>query len=205
MKLKCAFLSFDKNAGSFLHTMSFIYVKCLATVRALRFLAYSSAVRLFFRKMKSKTCCFTGHRKIPKGELPQIKTKLKNTITELIGNGIIYYGAGGALGFDILAALTVLELKQQYPQIKLILVLPCKNQTRNWRQNDIDIYDDIKQKADKVVYTSELYYNGCMQKRNRHLVDNSGYCICYKTHDTGGTAFTVNYANKQRLKIINIA
>ena len=155
--------------------------------------------------MKSKTCCFTGHRKIPGDELPQIKTKLKNTITELIGNGIIYYGAGGALGFDTLAALTVLELKQQYPQIKLILVLPCKNQTRNWRQNDIDIYDDIKQKADKVVYTSELYYNGCMQKRNRHLVGNSGYCICYKTHDTGGTAFTVNYANKQRLKIINIA
>ena len=155
--------------------------------------------------MKRQTCCFTGHRKIPGDELPQIKTKLKNTITELIGNGIIYYGAGGALGFDTLAALTVLELKQQYPQIKLILVLPCKNQTRNWRQNDIDIYDDIKQKADKIVYTSEHYYSGCMQKRNRHLVGNSGYCICYKTHDTGGTAFTVNYANKQRLKIINIA
>ncbi len=54
--------------------------------------------------MKSKTCCFTGHRKIPGDELPQIKTKLKNTIIELINNGVIYYGAGGALGFDTLAA-----------------------------------------------------------------------------------------------------
>jgi len=155
--------------------------------------------------MKSKTCCFTGHRKIPKGELPQIKTKLKNTITEFIGNGVIYYGAGGALGFDTLSALTVLELKQQYPQIKLILVLPCKNQTRNWQQSDIEVYENIKSQADKVVFTSEMYYNGCMLKRNKHMVDNSGYCICYKTRDTGGTAYTVKYATEKQLNIINLA
>lgn len=155
--------------------------------------------------MKSKTCCFTGHRKIPGDELPQIKTKLKNTIIELINNGVIYYGAGGALGFDTLAALTVLELKQQYPQIKLILVFPCKNQTKNWRQKDIEIYENIKSQADKVVYTSKHYYSGCMQKRNRHLVDNSGYCICYKTHDTGGTAYTVKYATEKQLNILYLA
>ena len=76
----------------------------------------------------------------------------------------------GALGFDTLAALAVLELKQQYPQIKLILVLPCRNQTREWKEADIQKYEWIKSKADKVVYTSEHYYNGCMQKRNRHLI-----------------------------------
>ncbi|MBQ6380706.1 MAG: DUF1273 family protein [Clostridia bacterium] len=155
--------------------------------------------------MKSQTCCFTGHRKIPKDELPQIKSKLKNTIIELINNGVIYYGAGGALGFDTLAALTVLELKQQYPQIKLILVLPCKNQTRNWQQSDIEVYENIKSQADKVVFTSEMYYNGCMLKRNKHLVDNSGYCVCYKTRDTGGTAYTVKYATEKQLNIINLA
>jgi len=36
---------------------------------------------------------------------------LKKAIIECIGNGIIYYGNGGALGFDTLAALAVLELK----------------------------------------------------------------------------------------------
>jgi len=142
---------------------------------------------------------------IPKGEIPQIKSKLKNTIIDLIGDGVIYYGAGGALGFDTLAALTVLELKQQYPQIKLILVLPCKNQTRNWQQSDIEVYENIKSQADKVVFTSEMYYNGCMLKRNKHMVDNSGYCICYKTRDTGGTAYTVKYATEKQLNIINLA
>ena len=39
-------------------------------------------------------------------------------------SGYLYFGAGGALGFDTLAAQTVLDLKKDYPQIKLILVLP---------------------------------------------------------------------------------
>lgn len=47
-----------------------------------------------------------------------------------------------------------------YPDIKLILVLPCKNQTRGWKETDIQKYEWIKSKADKVVYTSEHYYNG---------------------------------------------
>lgn len=155
--------------------------------------------------MREKTCCFTGHRIIPKAEIPQIKARLRQTIVELINDGIIYYGAGGALGFDTLAAQTILDLKADYPQTKLILVLPCKNQSEKWKQKDIDMYEYIKSQADKCVYTSESYYDGCMLKRNRHLVDNSLYCICYLTQHRGGNYYTYNYAKKQGLNIINIA
>ena len=75
--------------------------------------------------VKEKTCCFTGHRDIPLLQLPIIKSKLKKTIIEYIEKGYCYFGAGGALGFDTIAAQTVLNLKENYPQIKLILVLPC--------------------------------------------------------------------------------
>jgi hypothetical protein len=44
-----------------------------------------------------------------------------------------------------------------------------------------------------------------MQKRNRHLVDNSSVCICYLTKPTGGTAYTVNYARRSGLQVINMA
>ena len=50
--------------------------------------------------------------------------------------------------------------------------------------------------ADKVVYTSQDYYSGCMHKRNRHLVDNSSRCICFLNEKTGGTFYTVNYASE---------
>lgn len=51
----------------------------------------------------------------------------------------------------------------------------------------------------------KLYFKGCMHKRNRHLVDNSGYCICYLTRTQGGTAYTVDYALERGLPVINIA
>ena len=43
-----------------------------------------------------------------------------------------------------------------------------------------------------------------MFERNRKLVDMSTYCICYLTKATGGTAYTVKYAKKKNLQIINI-
>lgn len=154
--------------------------------------------------MRNQTVCFTGHRKIPPERLNIVARRLRETLIELIKDGYLYFGAGGALGFDTLAAQTVLELKTIYPQIKLILVLPCLSQTRGWSGCDIETYEDIKLKADKVVYTSQEYTKGCMHKRNRHLVDNSNTCICYLTEKTGGTAYTVDYARNNNLSIINL-
>lgn len=151
--------------------------------------------------LKSKTCCFTGHRKLTINN--KLKNRIKTEIIDLIKRGVIYFGAGGALGFDTFAEQTILELKADYPQIKLILVLPCENQTKGWSKTDILEYERIKQKADKVVYISKEYTKECMIQRNRHLVDNSCYCICYFNGKAGGTAFTVNYAEKQGLHIIN--
>ena len=155
-------------------------------------------------ELKRYTVCFTGHRKIPPEQSTSLARRLKTTLVHLINNGYIYFGAGGALGFDTLAAQTVLELKAEYPDVKLILVLPCLSQTRGWSVRDIEIYEEIKSKADKVVYTSQEYTRGCMHKRNRHLVDNSSLCICYLTENTGGTAYTVDYARKNQLTVINL-
>ena len=70
---------------------------------------------------------------------------------------------------------------------------------------DIEEYNRIMKAADKVVYTSQDYYSGCMHKRNRHLVDNSSRCICFLNEKTGGTFYTVNYASEHGLTIFNIA
>lgn len=156
--------------------------------------------------MREKTCCFTGHRELPTGLGKwKLTTRLEKAIVEQIKKGIRFFGAGGALGFDTLAARTVLKLKSKYPNIKLILVLPCPTQTRGWPIEDVEEYERIKAKADKVVYTSQEYTKGCMFKRNRHLVDASSVCICYKVKDSGGTAYTVKYAEERGLEVINIA
>ena len=152
-----------------------------------------------------QTCCFTGHRVIPSGEKETIRNLLETAIEKAIQDGYRFFRTGGALGFDTLAAQTVLTLKQQYPHIRLILVLPCINQANGWKQADIDEYERIKSLADKVVYTSTEYTYGCMHKRNRHLVDNSSLCICYLTKLSGGTAYTVRYAESKGVYVRNIA
>lgn len=156
-------------------------------------------------RMKERTACFTGHRAIPWTEKRRIEKRTEEALIEAIERGYCFFGAGGALGFDTLAAQTVLKLKKKYPHIKLILVLPCVSQTRGWKQDDIEEYERIKAAADKVVYTSQEYTQDCMFKRNRHLVDNSSLCIAYLTKHTGGTAYTANYARAKGITVVNVA
>lgn len=154
--------------------------------------------------LKNQTCCFTGHRNIT-GSVFILKLRLRRAIISLIKKGVIYFGSGGAIGFDTLAALTVLELKKHYPQIKLIMILPCRNQELKWSEKDKKQYYNILERCDKKTYVSEHYYRGCMHKRNRYLVDNSRYCIAYLNQGTGGTFYTVNYAIDNHIEVINLS
>ena len=154
--------------------------------------------------MFAKTCCFTGHRQIPFGKSRVLAKRLDKTIEELIAQGYIYFGAGGALGFDTLAAKAVLKARNKHPEIKLVLVLPCKTQADSWRSEDRQIYEEIKASADKVVYISDEYTKNCMFERNRHLVDYSSVCVCYLAEDSGGTAYTADYAKQKGIRIINL-
>ena len=58
--------------------------------------------------------------------------------------------------------------------------------------------------ADDVLYISDAYYEGCMQKRNRYLVDHASLCVCYLKNCRGGTWYTVSYAYDQQVRILNL-
>ena len=153
--------------------------------------------------MKDKTCCFTGHRNLKQYSEEKIKKALETKIKELINKGIVNFECGGALGFDTVAALTVLKMKEQYSQIKLILILPCENQTTKWQEKDKEVYEDIKSRADEVFYVSKEYHNNCMLERNRYMVDHADYIITsWNGYKHSGTYSTINYANKERKTLI---
>lgn len=154
------------------------------------------------KNMRAQTCCFTGHRNIAQDEKQEVKRQLECVLRTLIGKGIRYFGSGGARGFDLMAADVVLQLKKEFPHIRLIMVLPCQDQTRGWKGEDIRHYERILTQADKVVYLQEKYSPGCMQKRNRHLVNHSSVCVAYCTRNTGGTAYTLRYACKKGVRIV---
>lgn len=155
--------------------------------------------------MRSLTCVFSGHRSLPSERLCEISLLLRQEIIKQIEGGTRYFGCGGALGFDTLAALTVLDLAAENPDIRLILVLPCEDQDKRWAASDKERYQLIKRRAHKIVTLHGGYVYGCMQERNRYLVDHAQCLISYLTQSRGGTRYTVNYAEKENIPVINIA
>ena len=155
---------------------------------------------------RSKSCCFTGHRHIPEGERAILRERLLSCIRHLNeDNGVTTFYAGGCTGFDALAAQTVLEYRTTHTDVQLIIVVPFADQSRGWSQEDKDEYKRIKAMASEVVCLAGHYFNGCMQRRNRYMVDRSVICVCYQTKEDGGTAYTVKYAKSQNRLTINLS
>lgn len=148
------------------------------------------------------TCCFTGHREIHSLAMKPLQKALKKTLQELINEGYSQFISGGALGFDLVAAETIINLKRKHPHIRLTMALPCRNQDAFWNQEQKAKYYAILSLADDIVYTAESYHKGCMFKRNRYMVDNASCVVAYLTHDSGGTKYTVDYAEKMNRKIM---
>ena len=153
-----------------------------------------------------KTVCFTGHRTIPSGdELQALTGRLDALICVAYKKGYRVFIAGGAVGFDTLAACRVISAKETMPDISLHLALPCRNQTEKWtRLEDLTMYKKIVGAADRVDYMTAFYTDTCMHERNRFMVDRSALCIAYCKKQRGGSAYTVNYAKKGGLGILNI-
>ncbi len=150
------------------------------------------------------TCCFTGHRQIPVEQMRQLHRELDRVLDILIRSGVDSFRVGGAIGFDTLAALTVLDKKEKHPNISLELCVPCRGQESKWSEENKRNYKYIYDRADKVTVLNEHYTPYCMHERNRYMVDGSDYCVAYCTEKKGGSAYTVAYAEKKNVKVINL-
>ena len=84
------------------------------------------------KKTVCKCCAFTGYRpaKMPWGydemdtRCLEFKFRLRESLEYLIGKGYVDFLSGGALGFDQMAAEIVLSLREKYPWIRLVMVIP---------------------------------------------------------------------------------
>jgi len=157
------------------------------------------------------TVCFTGHR--PQHfsfgfdeshpDCVRLKENLKNEILRQIKDGADTFICGMAQGVDLWAAESVLDAKSDFPYIKLIAAIPCPNQTKRWTKQAVYRYESILNKCNESVLVSPFYHGGCMHQRNRYMVDNSDVLIAvYDNSESGGTAFTVNYAKSKGKAIV---
>lgn len=162
--------------------------------------------------MIEQTCCFTGHR--PK-KLPfksnetderciRLKEILRNEIKKLIAEkGVNKFISGMAIGTDIICTEIVLDMKKEY-DIVLECAIPCRNQNEKWNKKQKERYSNLIHQADIVTCLQEDYTRGCMQKRNKYMVDNSQYVIAVWDGSKSGTFNTLKYARKLKRNIMVI-
>lgn len=157
-------------------------------------------------------CCFTGYRpsKFPfplkKGNdgYENMENNLVETILLLAEQNCRIFYSGMAMGFDLIAAETVLALKNAFnPPLKLIAVIPFSGQSDNFSDGWKERFQNVLKNADETVTLSDIYFNGCFQTRNEYMVDNSDYVITWYDGQRGGTANTLHYAERNGRQVFN--
>ncbi len=143
----------------------------------------------------SIACVFTGHRSL--GENFSVRN-LKKEIKTLLLDGVRIFYNGMAVGFDMLAAETLLSFKRAYPDIKLVACIPCLEQDKFFSASDKKRYKKLLKKADEQILLSNEYHRGCMQNRNRYMVERADIMIAHCIKTEGGTAYTVNYFKRKK-------
>lgn len=157
-----------------------------------------------------KSCAFTGHRpqKLPFGFFEEderclaLKETLRTQIIRFIEEeGVTHFLSGMALGVDMYAAELVLALKETYPQLTLEAAIPCQTQPNRWSVDMKKRYHAILNRCDKETLLQATYTPGCMERRNRYMVDHADFLLAVWDGTSSGTGSTVRYARRQKKPI----
>ena len=141
--------------------------------------------------MLEKTCCVTGHRKIPVEKLAYVETELRKAVMAAVDDGYTRFINGGAAGADLLFAAIVAELKEQGRPLSLEAALPYSGRKKSKDQG----FQKMLAACDEAKFFSERYNRGCYFVRNRYMVDESSRVIAvYDGRGSGGTVYTMQYA-----------
>lgn len=150
-------------------------------------------------------CSFTGHRKIVPAHEKKLWELLLRGIEYAYSCGCRKFFAGGALGFDTMAAKCIIQKRMEHSDIQLIILIPCINQSDGWTSKERDMYDYILSSANEIIYVSDREYTpDCMHRRNRMLAELGDMLIAYASRSASGAGQTVRIAEKMGKRVYNL-
>jgi uncharacterized phage-like protein YoqJ len=143
------------------------------------------------------TCAFFGHRDCPEA----IRQLLVKVLEDLIENqSVDDFLVGNNGRFDSIVASTLRELSRSYPHIQYHIVLAYLPEKANEYTNNDDF--DHTLYPEGIETTPKRF---AISWRNRWMVRECEFVVCYITHSYGGAAQYVGYAQRQRKTVINLA
>ena len=158
------------------------------------------------------TCCFTGHRpsKLPWGREEgdprclDLKGRLRDAVEAAYEEGFRHFICGMAIGCDFYFAETVLALRERRGDVTLEAAIPCPTQADHWEERDRRRYQDLLAACDFETLVQDHYGPGCMQRRNRYMVDHSALVIAVYDGMPGGTRQTLEYALRRGVSFVDL-
>ena len=138
-----------------------------------------------------KSCFFIGHRDADERLLPRLELVVDRLIRE---ENVRYFYVGGYGSFDRLAAAAVRRMKQKYPDITLMLVLPYHPAERPTEAPD---GFDGTYHPDGLESTPKRY---AIVRANRIMVDACDWLVCYVRHGAGNSRKLLEYAQRRAAK-----
>ena len=161
---------------------------------------------------KPVSCCFTGHRpaKLPWGtdegdeRCLRLKARLREVIARAVEDGYTHFICGMARGVDTYCGEITLALRAQYPEITLEAAIPCPSQPEGWTPEQQARWQALVERCDYETVVQDHYSAGCMQRRNRYMVDHARRLIAVFDGQEGGTRRTVEYAMRRGLEIVYV-
>ncbi len=163
---------------------------------------------------REKTACFSGYRpeKLPWGRneddrrCAALKKRLYAAICDACEAGYEHFICGMARGVDFFACEAVLAVRAaEYPCLTLEAAIPYPTQADAWSDEERERWDSLVARCDFETVVQQGYAPGCMQRRNRYMVDHSARLIAVFDGQEGGTKNTVDYARRHGVEVVLIA
>lgn len=128
-----------------------------------------------------------------------IKRVLKRELKNYLENGLEWVMTGGNLGCEIWAGQVALELKKEYPELKLAMILPFEEFGGKWNEANQLLLTELQGKADFVDSVSHHPYQNPVQFRNYTqfmLQHTDGALLVYDPEFPGKTKFLLSAIEK---------
>ncbi len=126
-----------------------------------------------------------------------IKKVLRKRLISFIEDGLEWVIISGQLGVELWCGEVVLELKFEYPQLKLAILTPFYQQEKNWNEKKKEQYQTILQQADFVDSITKREYENPSQLRlkNQFIIEKSdGLLVIYDDDKLGSPSYYLTYA-----------
>ncbi len=128
-----------------------------------------------------------------------IKTALENQLRVLIEDGLEWIVISGQQGVETWAAQVVIELKNDYPELKYSIITPFLEQEKNWNEHKQATYMHIVSNADFVTSVTKRPYEAPWQfiEKDKFIIDNTdGTLLVYDEENEGSPKYVLRLIQK---------